>query len=68
MDRVEGLAARRTARPAQLALAWLLAQGEHIVPIPGTRKRERLTENLGALDVESRPKTGSGWVGWRRPV
>ena len=38
--------------PAQLALAWLLAQGEHIVPIPGTKKRDRLHENLGAADVE----------------
>ena len=38
--------------PGQLALAWLLAQGEHIVPIPGTKKVDRLRENLGATDVE----------------
>lgn len=37
--------------PAQLALAWLLAQGDGIVPIPGTKKRTRLEENVGALDV-----------------
>ena len=37
--------------PAQLALAWLLAQGEDVAPIPGTKKRSRLEENLGALDV-----------------
>ncbi|MGH8304834.1 MAG: aldo/keto reductase, partial [Steroidobacteraceae bacterium] len=38
--------------PAQLALAWVLAQGEHIVPIPGTRRVRNLEENLGALDVQ----------------
>ncbi len=37
--------------PGQLALAWVLAQGDDIVPIPGTRKLSRLEENLGALDV-----------------
>ena len=38
--------------PSQLALAWVLAQGEDIVPIPGTKRRKYLEENLGALDVE----------------
>jgi aryl-alcohol dehydrogenase-like predicted oxidoreductase len=52
VDRVKELADRKGCSPAQLALAWLLAQGEHIVPIPGTKKRHRLQENLGALDVE----------------
>ncbi|MGN7202437.1 aldo/keto reductase [Arthrobacter sp. SAFR-044] len=52
VDRVKELADRKRCTPAQLALAWLLAQGEHIVPIPGTKKRERLRENLGAVDVE----------------
>lgn len=52
VDRVKELADRKQCTPAQLALAWLLAQGEHIVPIPGTKKRERLRENLGAVDVE----------------
>jgi aryl-alcohol dehydrogenase-like predicted oxidoreductase len=52
VDRVQELAGRKQCTPGQLALAWLLAQGEHIVPIPGTKKRERLRENLGAVDVE----------------
>ena len=41
-----------SATPAQIALAWLLAQKPWIVPIPGTRRLERLEENLGAADVE----------------
>ncbi len=49
---VEQMARERDCTPAQLALAWVLAQGDHIVPIPGTRKRARLEENLAALDVE----------------
>jgi aryl-alcohol dehydrogenase-like predicted oxidoreductase len=52
VDRVRELASARQCTPGQLALAWLLAQGDHIVPIPGTKKRERLRENLGAVDVE----------------
>ena len=52
VHRVKELADRKQCTPGQLALAWLLAQGEHIVPIPGTKKRERLRENLGAVDVE----------------
>ncbi|WP_457948607.1 aldo/keto reductase [Pseudarthrobacter sp. alpha12b] len=52
VDRVKELADRKQCTPGQLALAWLLAQGEHIVPIPGTKKRERLRENLGAVDVD----------------
>ena len=52
VDRVKELADRKRCTPGQLALAWLLAQGEHIVPIPGTKKRQRLRENLGAVDVE----------------
>jgi aryl-alcohol dehydrogenase-like predicted oxidoreductase len=44
-------AARKSATPAQIALAWLLAQKPWIVPIPGTTKRHRLDENVGALDV-----------------
>jgi aryl-alcohol dehydrogenase-like predicted oxidoreductase len=46
------IAERKNATPAQLALAWLLAQKPWIVPIPGTRKLERLDENIGALAVE----------------
>ncbi len=50
-DRVRAIASERGCTPAQLALAWLLARGEDIVPIPGTRSIQRLEENLGALDV-----------------
>jgi aryl-alcohol dehydrogenase-like predicted oxidoreductase len=46
------LAASKGASVAQLALAWLLAQGEHIVPIPGTRSVARVEENIGATDVD----------------
>ncbi|SDL75369.1 aldo/keto reductase [Arthrobacter sp. ok362] len=52
VDRVKEMADAKGCTPAQLALAWLLAQGAHIVPIPGTKKRDRLRENLGAADVE----------------
>ena len=55
VGRVEALAARKGCRPAQLALAWVLAQGEDIVPIPGTKRRPYLEENLGALDVALSP-------------
>jgi aryl-alcohol dehydrogenase-like predicted oxidoreductase len=50
-DRVQKFAKAKQCTPAQLALAWLLAQGDDIVPIPGTRSQERLLENSGALDV-----------------
>jgi len=49
--RVEALAARKGRTPAQLALAWLLAQGNDIVPIPGSKVRSRLEENIHAADV-----------------
>jgi aryl-alcohol dehydrogenase-like predicted oxidoreductase len=52
VDLLGTLAERKGATPAQLALAWLLAQKPWIVPIPGSRKLERLEENLGAVDVE----------------
>ncbi len=45
------MAREKGCTPSQLALAWLLAQGEDIVPIPGTKKRERLEENVGAADL-----------------
>lgn len=48
---VEGIAREKHATASQIALAWLLAQGEHIVPIPGTKRRTYLEENLHALDV-----------------
>ncbi len=50
--RIEEIAAEKGYRPSQLALAWLLAQGEDIVPIPGTKRRKYLEENLGALEIE----------------
>lgn len=48
---IEKMAREKGCTPAQLALAWLLAQGEDIVPIPGTKKRAWLEENVGAMDV-----------------
>lgn len=51
LERVEAIAARKGCTPAQLALAWLLAKGPDIIPIPGTKRRERLEENVGALAV-----------------
>ena len=49
--RIEEMAAQKGCTPAQLALAWVLAQGEDIVPIPGTKRRRYLEENLAALEV-----------------
>jgi aryl-alcohol dehydrogenase-like predicted oxidoreductase len=49
--RIEEMARQKGCRASQLALAWLLAQGEDIVPIPGTKRRKYLAENLGALEV-----------------
>jgi len=51
-ERVEALANRKRCTAAQLALAWVLAQGEDIVPIPGTKRRTYLEENVAALGVE----------------
>ncbi|HWV98771.1 MAG TPA: aldo/keto reductase [Candidatus Acidoferrum sp.] len=51
-ERAEGLARRKKRNPAQLALAWVLAQGENIVPIPGTKRRRYLQENVAALQLE----------------
>jgi aryl-alcohol dehydrogenase-like predicted oxidoreductase len=52
VDLLKRVAERRQSTPAQIALAWLLAQKPWIVPIPGTRKVARLDENLGATAVE----------------
>jgi aryl-alcohol dehydrogenase-like predicted oxidoreductase len=52
VDVVTALADDKNCTPAQLALAWVLAQGTDIVPIPGTKRRKYLDENLAALDVE----------------
>ncbi len=55
VKRVEEIATEKRCTPAQLALAWVLAQGDDIVPIPGTKRRTYLDENLGALDVSLTP-------------
>jgi aryl-alcohol dehydrogenase-like predicted oxidoreductase len=55
VDLVTDIARRKKVTPAQIALAWLLAQKPWIVPIPGTRKLHRLEENLGAASVELTP-------------
>jgi aryl-alcohol dehydrogenase-like predicted oxidoreductase len=52
VDLLQGIATRKGATPGQIALAWLLAQRPWIVPIPGTRRLDRLQENLAAADVE----------------
>jgi aryl-alcohol dehydrogenase-like predicted oxidoreductase len=52
VDLLKTIGDRKGATPGQIALAWLLAQQPWIVPIPGTRRLERLTENLGSADVE----------------
>jgi aryl-alcohol dehydrogenase-like predicted oxidoreductase len=51
VDRVKAIAAHKNCTPGQLVLAWLLAQGNDIVPIPGTKRTARLNENIGALSV-----------------
>jgi aryl-alcohol dehydrogenase-like predicted oxidoreductase len=56
VDKIKEIAAAKGCTPAQLALAWVLAQGEHIIPIPGTRREKYLRENLGALDVLLTPE------------
>jgi aryl-alcohol dehydrogenase-like predicted oxidoreductase len=50
-DRIKAMAAEKGATPAQLALAWLMAQGQDIVPIPGTKRRAYLEENVEALTI-----------------
>jgi aryl-alcohol dehydrogenase-like predicted oxidoreductase len=51
VKRVEQIAAEKACTPSQLALAWVLAQGEDIVPIPGTKRRKYLEDNVGAVNV-----------------
>jgi len=53
--RVYSLAMRKICTPAQLALAWVLAQGDDLVPIPGTKRRHYLEENVAALGIELTP-------------
>ena len=56
VDLLEQIGAQKGATPAQIALAWLLAQKPWIVPIPGSRKLERLEENIGAVDIQLTPE------------
>ncbi|MBU7443527.1 aldo/keto reductase [Paraburkholderia fungorum] len=51
VSEIEHMAGEKGCTPAQLALAWVLAQGDDIVPIPGTKRRQRLEDNIKALDV-----------------
>ena len=55
VERVRKLAAGKGVTPSQLAIAWVLAQGDDVVPIPGTKRRGYLEENLAALAVELGP-------------
>ena len=55
LARVEQIAREKAIKPSQLALAWVLAQGDDIVPIPGTKRRKYLEENVGAVDVALTP-------------
>jgi aryl-alcohol dehydrogenase-like predicted oxidoreductase len=56
VGRIEEIAKEKGCTPAQLALAWVLAQGEDIVPIPGTKRRKYLEENVGAIEVQITPE------------
>jgi aryl-alcohol dehydrogenase-like predicted oxidoreductase len=60
VERIRQLADQKGVTPGQLAIAWVLAQGDDIVPIPGTKRRKYLEENLGALDVRLTPEELAG--------
>ncbi len=60
VDLLKKVAEQREATPAQIALAWLLAQKPWIVPIPGTTKLSRLDENVAAVDIELTPDDLTG--------
>jgi aryl-alcohol dehydrogenase-like predicted oxidoreductase len=51
-DKVKEIASEKGVTPAQLAIAWVLARGDHLVPIPGTKRRSYLEQNAGAVDIE----------------
>ncbi|HEX9118096.1 MAG TPA: aldo/keto reductase, partial [Anaerolineae bacterium] len=55
VDRVKTMAAEKQVKPGQLALAWVLAQGRDIVPIPGTKHRQYVEENVAALQISLSP-------------
>jgi len=56
VERVEEIAKEKRSTPSQLALAWVMAQGNDIVPIPGTKRRKYLEENVGAMDLKLSPE------------
>ncbi|HSY44227.1 MAG TPA: aldo/keto reductase [Candidatus Acidoferrum sp.] len=56
VDHIKQLAARKKCQPSQLALAWVLARGEDIVPIPGTKQRKYLEENVAATNIQLTPE------------
>jgi aryl-alcohol dehydrogenase-like predicted oxidoreductase len=56
VETIEAFAKEKKCTPAQLALAWVLAKGEDIVPIPGTKRKKYLEENVAALNIELRPE------------
>jgi aryl-alcohol dehydrogenase-like predicted oxidoreductase len=51
VEKIKEIATQKQCTPAQLALAWLLAKGEDIIPIPGMKRQVRLHENVGAVDI-----------------
>ena len=55
VSRVKAIADRKDVKPSQLALAWVLAKGEDLVPIPGTKRRKYLEENAAAVDIHLSP-------------
>jgi aryl-alcohol dehydrogenase-like predicted oxidoreductase len=56
LDRIKAFAGEVGSTPVQLTLAWLLAKGEDVIPIPGTRHIKYLEENLGAADIKLTPE------------
>jgi aryl-alcohol dehydrogenase-like predicted oxidoreductase len=56
VEKIRVFSADKGWTPAQLALAWVLAQGDDIIPVPGTKRRRYLEENVGALDVRLTPR------------
>lgn len=56
VDRVRAIAERRGAKPGQLALAWVLSKGDDLIPIPGTKRRTYLEENLAATAIDLSPE------------
>jgi aryl-alcohol dehydrogenase-like predicted oxidoreductase len=73
LEHLHEIAREKNVKPSQLALAWVLAQGSDIVPIPGTTRRDHLKENVAALDIEltgedlkrinaAAPKGAASWM------